>query len=229
MFTAGPAEPMLTVGGNTYPLSSFTTNVSPPSADPSYRLQRLIDARTRVEAEAQRTEDSLRELRQALNRETQAAEALMALAEQRKTAVASILSHAATSGVQQVFGDHLSVQLGRPEASGNKAFSDVLLTCPTGSDDLRQGGAESMLSLVDMCLWADILRALGTTQRVAQIGMFDEPFLALRPERFPLCAAIFEACVEAGIQLIVVTNQEGMIPDGAQVVRLTGSMGNLTT
>ena len=79
------------------------------------------------------------------------------------------------------------------------------------------------VALVNFCLWVELLHLRAQQGGLRPFCAFDEPFLALRPERFPLVAAIFQACADSGVQLLVVTNQEGMIPEGARHVHRGGS------
>lgn len=149
-----------------------------------------------------------------------AAQVLAALATERRAAVARLLSQSTTAALQQVWGPSMLASVGEPDGEGSRAEARVVVASDGVYEDLGDSRGESVRVVADFALWVELMHLQVQSGQMAPFATFDEPFLALRPELFPLVASMFEACASSGIQLLVVTNQEGMIPETAEHVRL---------
>lgn len=152
----------------------------------------------------------------------EAGEALAALAVQRRGRIAALLSQSATAAVQQVWGEEMQVSVGDPNGQGSRAEARVVVSSDGVFEDLDDSRGDSVRAVVNFALWVELMHLRAKTDGLRPFTAFDEPFLALRPELFPLVQRMFEACADNGIQLLVVTNQEAMIPDSALHAKLPG-------
>lgn len=190
-------------------------------------MKQIIDDLTKVEMRREYTEqfiaDQTARVEELTAKATQlktTQELLSAFTLHRKRQAATRLSTTVSGGLQCVMGGNISASLGSDDATSNAKVVNVMVTTDGVTQDVRRGCGRSVRAVTDFCVWLDLFCALKDTHGLRPFVCFDEPFLALHPERYERVRALLLGLVDLGVQVVVCTNQTGMIPEGAAVVEV---------
>lgn len=188
-------------------------------------LMKLEMRRSYTEKFIDAQKSRVNELEAASQRLKIAQDLLSAFTLYRKRQAAIRLSTTVSGGLQCVMGGNISASLGDEDAMSNAKVVNVMVTTNGVTQDVRRGCGRSVRAVTDFCVWLDLFCALKDTHGLRPFVCFDEPFLALHPDRYERVRALLLGLVDLGVQVVVCTNQTGMIPEGAAVVEVRKSDG----
>lgn len=171
-------------------------------------------------------EERLEELRNAERRNTEearvvndASRLLLEIAVEHQGEVLRFLNGLVTSGLRDVFGDHVEVEF-REETRSNQRAIDIILLIDGVEADIPEGVGGGLADMVALLVQLSSLYL--RRGEVGQIIFLDEGLKHLGEEYRPSAARVIqEISKRLGIQVIFVTHQEEFVEVADCVYRFT--------